>query len=151
MKNSGFGRRNGTAISASETAVSASETVVSASETAISVVETVVSDAETVVWGAEAVILDAETAVSDTETAVSEPKRSFRRQNDRFGRRMGTKTKGYENECQRRAKVAALSRVVGKSTADALCNKCGIDQDQIVVTNGGKSAGKGKGGARREQ
>ena len=28
----------------------------------------------------------------------------FRRQNDRFGRRMGTKTKGYENQCQCRAK-----------------------------------------------
>ena len=33
----------------------------------------------------------------DAETA-------FRRRNGRLGRRMGTKTNGYENECQRRAK-----------------------------------------------
>ena len=51
------------------------------------------------------VVSDAEIVVSDTETGVSELKQWFRRQNDRFGRRMGTKTKGYENQCQRRAKV----------------------------------------------
>ena len=48
----------------------------------------------------KAVASYAETAVSDTEGS----KRPFRRQNGRFGRRMGTKTRGYENECQRRAK-----------------------------------------------
>merc|ERR1719262_144554 len=44
--------------------------------------------------------------------------------------------------------VAALSRVIGKNAADAVCDKCGLDQDAIVATSGGKGGGKGKGGAR---
>merc|ERR1719456_660736 len=48
--------------------------------------------------------------------------------------------------------VAALSRVIGKSTADALCDKCGIDRNSLTDTwssGSGKGGGKGKGGARR--
>merc|ERR1719146_250497 len=41
--------------------------------------------------------------------------------------------------------VAALGRVIGKNAADALCDKCGLDENSILVTNGGKAAGKGKG------
>merc|ERR1719160_2480072 len=48
--------------------------------------------------------------------------------------------------------VAALSRVIGKSAADALCDKCGLDCDAIVATSGaGKGGGKGKGGKGRAQ
>ena len=50
--------------------------------------------------------------VSDAETVVSEPKRTFPRQNDCFGRRMGTKTKGYENQCQRRAKFEEMGMIL---------------------------------------
>merc|ERR1719321_1560072 len=45
--------------------------------------------------------------------------------------------------------LAALGRVIGKNAADALCAKCGLDQDAIVATTGGKGGGKGKGGARQ--
>merc|ERR1719146_651942 len=37
--------------------------------------------------------------------------------------------------------VGALSRVIGRSAADTLCDKCGLDQDAIVAT-----ARSGKGG-----
>merc|ERR1719473_1147053 len=48
--------------------------------------------------------------------------------------------------------VAALGRVIGKSAADALCDKCGLDRDAIMATSGsGKGGGKGKGGARKGQ
>merc|ERR1719478_1608200 len=40
--------------------------------------------------------------------------------------------------------VAALSRVIGKNAADAVCDKCGLDQDAIVATSGGKGGGKGR-------
>merc|ERR1719515_634254 len=44
--------------------------------------------------------------------------------------------------------VAALGRVIGKYAADALCDKCGLDQEAILATSGGKGGGKGRGGAR---
>ena len=46
-----------------------------------------------------------ETVVSVTEAAVRHRNCRFAALHGRFGRRTGAKTKGYENECQRRAKV----------------------------------------------
>merc|ERR1719262_1338712 len=40
--------------------------------------------------------------------------------------------------------VAALGRVIGKNAADALCDKCGLDQEAILATSGGKGGGKGR-------
>merc|ERR1719310_275675 len=45
--------------------------------------------------------------------------------------------------------IASLGRVIGRNAADALCEKCGLDQEAIVQTTGGKGGGKGKGGARQ--
>merc|ERR1719201_2426955 len=45
--------------------------------------------------------------------------------------------------------VEALGRVVGKSAANALCGKCGLDPDAIIATTAaGKGSGKGKGGGK---
>ena len=83
-----------------KTAILDEEIVASGAETAVSDAETVVT-----VSDAEMVVLDAEKAVSGVESVVSELKRSFWHQNDYFGCRKGTKTKGYENQCQCRAKI----------------------------------------------
>merc|ERR1719191_2707896 len=49
------------------------------------------------------------------------------------------------------AAIAALGRVIGKSAADAVCDKCGLDRDAILaVSAAGKGGGKGK-GARKGQ
>ena len=73
-----------TAVSASETILSATKTIVLASKTAVSVAETAVSACETIVSATKTIVSPSETAVSDAQL-------------------MGTKTRGYENECQRRA------------------------------------------------
>ena len=75
------------------------------SETAFLAAETAVLATETAASASKTAVLDAEVAVSASETTVSAFETAFGVRNGHSGA-SGTKTNGYTNDGQRRAKVA---------------------------------------------